>query len=99
MASLMCWVAFDRTIRLGAKRSLSGPFGWMESTRDAIAEDIHNNFWDGEQRRFVQYKGTSRVDASVLLMPLVRFISPTDPRWVATLAAVERELTVDTLVF
>jgi len=96
---LMCWVAFDRAIRLGAKRSLTGPFGWMESTRDAIAEDIHNNFWDRDRRRFVQYKGTSQVDASVLLMPLVRFISPSDPRWLATLAAVERELSIDALVF
>jgi GH15 family glucan-1,4-alpha-glucosidase len=96
---LMCWVAFDRAIRLGAKRSLTGPFGWMESTRNAIANDIHNNFWSQDHRKFVQYKGASRVDASVLLMPLVRFISPTDPRWLATLAAVERELTIDTLVF
>ncbi|RZU39066.1 glycoside hydrolase family 15 protein [Edaphobacter modestus] len=96
---LMCWVAFDRAIRLGAKRSLSGPYGWMEDARDAITQDIHANFWDEDLQSFVQYKGSKTLDASILLMPLVRFISPSDPRWLSTLAAIERELTVDTLVY
>jgi GH15 family glucan-1,4-alpha-glucosidase len=96
---LMCWVAFDRNIRLGAKRSLAGPFGWMEDARDAIVEDIHTNFWNDDLKAFVQYKGGDTVDAAVLLMPLVRFISPTDPKWLSTLAAIERELSVDTLVY
>ena len=48
---LMCWVAFDRVIRLGRKRSLEGPFGWMEECRDAIVDDIHENFWDLTCRR------------------------------------------------
>jgi GH15 family glucan-1,4-alpha-glucosidase len=96
---LMCWVAFDRAIRLGAKRSLTGPFDWMEKTRDAIADDIHTNFWDEEIQSFVQYKGAKVVDAAILLMPLMRFISPTDPRWLSTLATIERELTVDTFVY
>lgn len=96
---LMCWVAFDRAVRLGHKRSFSGPFGWMEDTRDAIYEDIHNNFWDEDLKAFVQYKGGKELDASVLLMPLVRFISPTDPRWLSTLEAIEKNLAVDTLVY
>jgi GH15 family glucan-1,4-alpha-glucosidase len=96
---LMCWVAFDRAVRLGSKRSFSGPFGWMEEARDAISDDIHNNFWDEELKAFVQYKGAKVVDASVLLMPMMRFISPSDPRWLSTLEAVERELAVDTLVY
>ena len=95
----MCWVSFDRTIRLGAKRSLPGPFDWMEKERDAIVEDIHKNFWNEKLQAFVQYQGGNTLDAAVLLMPLVRFISPTDPKWLSTLAAIEKELTVDTLVY
>ena len=96
---LMCWVAFDRAIRLGSKRSLAGPFGWMEEARDAIVEDIHHNFWNQKLQAFVQSKGSEKLDASTLLMPLVRFISPSDPKWISTLAAIERDLTVDTLVY
>ena len=95
---LMCWVAFDRAIRLGQKRSLEGPFGWMEECRDTIVRDIHQHFWDEELGAFVQSKGVKRVDASALLLPLMRFISPSDPRWLSTLAVIERDLTVDTLV-
>ncbi|MGI8771952.1 MAG: glycoside hydrolase family 15 protein [Acidobacteriaceae bacterium] len=96
---LMCWVAFDRTLRLGAKRSLAGPYGWMEETRDAIVEDVYQNFWSEKLQSFVQYQGSETLDAATLLMPLVRFISPTDPRWLSTLAAIEQHLAVDTLVF
>jgi len=95
---LMCWVAFDRALRLGAKRSLAGPYGWMEDCRDSIVRDIHQNFWNKEKCAFVQFQGAQEVDASTLLMPLVRFISPSDPRWLSTLAAIERDLTVDALV-
>ncbi len=95
---LMCWVAFDRVIRLGQKRSLEGPYGWMEDCRDAIVHDIQENFWDSGLQAFVQYKGAKQVDASTLLMPMMRFISPVDPRWLSTLERIERELTVDTLV-
>jgi GH15 family glucan-1,4-alpha-glucosidase len=96
---IMCWVAFDRAIRLGEKRSLAGPFDWMLKARDDIYEDIVKHFWSEKRQAFVQYKGSDRVDAAVLLMPLVRFISPTDPKWLATLAAIEKELAVDTLVY
>jgi GH15 family glucan-1,4-alpha-glucosidase len=95
---LMCWVAFDRALRLAEKRSLSGPIAeWME-TRDAIRADIFNNFWDEELQSFVQSKGTKNLDASVFLMPLFRFISPEDPMWRSTTRAVEARLIEDTLV-
>jgi GH15 family glucan-1,4-alpha-glucosidase len=95
---IMCWVAFDRALRLAGKRSLSGPFDWMERARDAIVRDVHESFWDAEIGAFVQYKGSKAVDASALLMPLMRFISPADPRWLSTLAVIERDLVVDALV-
>jgi GH15 family glucan-1,4-alpha-glucosidase len=96
---LMCWVAFDRAIRLADKRSLSGPLDWMIRARDEIADDIHENFWSEERKAFVQRKGSNDLDAATLLLPLMRFISPTDPRWLSTLQAIEEELTVDTLVY
>ncbi len=96
---LMCWVAFDRAIRLAEKRSLDGPLDWMYAARDAIANDIHDNFWSEERKSFVQRLGSNDLDSAVLLMPLMRFISPSDPRWVGTLKAIEEELTVDTLVY
>jgi GH15 family glucan-1,4-alpha-glucosidase len=70
----------------------------MEDCRDAIVHDIHENFFDPDLQAFVQYKGAKEVDASTLLMPMMRFISPLDPRWLSTLERIERELTVDTLV-
>jgi len=95
---LMCWVAFDRGLRLAQKRSLSGPLDSWQRTRDAIREDIFTNFWDEELQSFVQSKGTKNLDASVLLMPLMRFISPVDPMWRSTMKAIESRLVEDTLV-
>ncbi len=95
---LMCWVAFDRALRLAQKRSLSAPFDAWLRTRDAIREDIFTNFWDEDLQSFVQSKGTKNLDASVLLMPLMRFISPVDPMWRSTMKAIEARLVEDTLV-
>jgi GH15 family glucan-1,4-alpha-glucosidase len=95
---LMCWVAFDRALRLAQKRSLSGPLDAWLRARDAIRQDIFTNFWDEELGSFVQSKGTKDLDASVLLMPLVRFISPVDPMWRSTMKAIEARLVEDTLV-
>jgi GH15 family glucan-1,4-alpha-glucosidase len=95
----MCWVAFDRAIRLARKRSLPAPLVEWSQTRDAIYQEIHTAFWDPEQRAFVQSKGSTTLDASCLLMPLMRFISPTDPRWLSTLKAVGDRLLDDSLVY
>ena len=96
---LMCWVAFDRAVRLAEKRSLAGPVDKWRTIRDEIYDDIWGNFWNDKLKSFVQFKGADAVDASVLLMPLMRFISPVDRRWLSTLDAIERLLTEDTLVF
>ena len=95
---VMCWVAFDRALRLAAKRSLSGPLDAWQRTRDEIRNDIFTNFWDGELQSFVQAKGTKNLDASALLMPMMRFISPVDPMWLSTMRAIEKRLIEDTLV-
>ena len=95
---MMCWVAFDRALRLALKRSLSGPLDVWQRTRDEIRNDIFTNFWDNELQSFVQAKGTKDLDASALLMPMMRFISPVDPMWLSTMRAIENHLIEDTLV-
>ena len=96
---LMCWVAFDRAIRLAHKRSLSAPLQEWYRQRDAIVEDIYRNFWNEKLQAFVQHKGSEALDAAVLLMPLVRFISPVDKRWVSTMKAIEGSLVEDAFVY
>jgi GH15 family glucan-1,4-alpha-glucosidase len=94
----MCWVAFDRALRLAQKRSLSGPLDAWQRVRDEIRHDIFTNFWDEKLQAFVQAKGSHDVDASTLLMPLMRFISPVDPMWLSTMRVFEERLIEDTLV-
>jgi GH15 family glucan-1,4-alpha-glucosidase len=95
---LMCWVAVDRAIRLAQRRSFPAPLDHWLNVRDVIYRDIFENFWDAERKTFVQYKGAKAVDAATLLMPLVKFVGPTDPRWLSTLAAIERDLVEDSFV-
>ena len=95
---VMCWVAFDRALRLAQKCSLSGPLDVWQRARDEIRHDIFTNFFDSKLQSFVQVKGTQDLDASTLLMPMMRFISPVDPMWLSTMRAIERRLIEDTLV-
>src|SRR5262252_2076476 len=95
---VMCWVAFDRALRLAQKRSLSGPLDAWQRTRDEILNDVFTNFWNDRLQSFVQAKGTDDLDASAMLMPLMRFISPVDPMWLSTLKAMEERLVEGTLV-
>ena len=96
---LMCWVALDRALRLAFKRSLPAPFERWDAARQAIHDDIWSNFWDAERGHFVQHIGSTHLDGSMLLMPLMRFVGATDPRWLSTLDAIERELVRDSRVF
>ena len=96
---LMCWVALDRAIRLAQKRSLPAPFPEWNAVRDAIHEDIYAHFWNDEIQSFVQTPDSKTLDASALMMPLVRFIGPKDPRWLTTLDAIGHELGADPLIF
>ena len=96
---LMCWVAVDRAIRLAQKRSLPAPFPEWNALRLEMYESIHDEYWNAELNSFVQYPGANSVDGSILMMPLVRFISPRDPRWLGTLAFARSQLVEDALVF
>lgn len=95
----MCWVALDRAIRLADRRSFPTPPARWFATRDEIYRQIFTDFWDAKRGAFVQALGSNRVDASALLMPLMRFISPTDRRWLSTLRAIEEDLVEDSLVY
>ena len=95
---LMCWVALDRAVRLGEKRSLSFPYDRWCRARDAIREDIWKNFWNEERGHFVATRHGNFVDASMLLMPLVRFVGATDPDWISTLDTIKEKLVSDGLV-
>jgi GH15 family glucan-1,4-alpha-glucosidase len=96
---VMCWAAIDRAVRLAAKRSFPAPIVRWHNVRDEIYRDIFTNFWNPGRGIFVQAKGTRGLDAASLLMPIIKFISPTDPRWVSTLRAIEQELVSDSLVY
>jgi GH15 family glucan-1,4-alpha-glucosidase len=96
---LMCWVAVDRGIRLAQRRSFPAPLDMWQRVRDQIYRDIFQNFWDAERKSFVQHRGAKAVDAATLLMPLMKFVSPTDPRWLSTLAAIKHDLVEDSFVY
>ena len=102
-SKLMCWVAFDRAVRLSMKRSFPGERrSWLEA-RDQIYNDLMTQGFDTHQNSFVQAYGSTNLDASNLIMPLVFFVSPNDPRMLGTIDAIGRSprdggLTVDGLV-
>jgi GH15 family glucan-1,4-alpha-glucosidase len=87
-SKLMCWVALDRGIRLANKRSLPADRNRWLSVRDQIYEEIHEKGWNDERQAFVQHYGSDSLDASNLIMPLVFFISPYDPRMLRTVDAI-----------
>jgi GH15 family glucan-1,4-alpha-glucosidase len=95
----MCWLAVDRAIQLARRRSFPAPLVRWCRIRDDIYKNIYETFWSPELKSFVQYRGAQTVDASSLLLPLVKFISPTDPRWKSTLKAIEKNLVEDSLVY
>jgi GH15 family glucan-1,4-alpha-glucosidase len=85
---LMCWVAVDRGLRLADKRSLPADRAGWERLRDEIFEDVMREGWDPERRTFVQAYGSRALDAGCLLMPLVFFAAPNDPRMLSTVDAI-----------
>jgi GH15 family glucan-1,4-alpha-glucosidase len=97
-SKVMCWVALDRGIRLAQKRSFPADWALWIHTRDAIYQDIMAKGWNPKLQAFTQYYGSNALDASVLVMPLVKFVSPTDPRMQLTLDAIRRTLVSDSLV-
>lgn len=96
---LMCWVALDRALRLARRRSYPAPVGRWRDIRDEIYHSMFHDFWSSERQAFVQHTGSSALGAANLRMPLVRFMSPLDPRWLSTLRAIQHDLVDDSLVY
>ena len=90
-SKLMCWVAVDRGLRLADKRSFPADRDRWLKTRDAIYEEIMAKGWDQQRKAFVQRYGSTTLDAANLMMPLVFFVSPTDPRMLNTLDAINQK--------
>ncbi len=89
-SKLMCWVALDRGLRLASKRSFPAPSERWLAERDRIFEAIMMRGWSERRGSFVQAFGQDTLDASSLIMPLVFFVSPADPKMLQTLDVISR---------
>ena len=89
-SKLMCWVALDRALRLAEKRSFPADRDRWLKCRDRMYEEIMARGWSPKRQAFVQHYGSESLDAANLIMPLVFFLSPTDPRMLKTLDAINR---------
>jgi GH15 family glucan-1,4-alpha-glucosidase len=85
---VLCWVAVDRGLRLADKRSFPADRGRWLTARDAIIEEVMSKGWHPGKKAFVQSYGSDALDASLLLLPLVFFTAPNDPRMLGTLDAI-----------
>ncbi|MFE6925555.1 glycoside hydrolase family 15 protein [Nocardia sp. NPDC057663] len=96
---LMTWVAFERGIRMAIDHSRPADVTRWTKERDAVFEQIIARGWSEKRQSFVQHYATDVLDASLLLMPRMGFLSPTDPMWLSTLDAMDSELVSDSLVY
>jgi GH15 family glucan-1,4-alpha-glucosidase len=96
---LMSWVALDRGIRLADRHGRPAPLERWRRERDAIYEQVMQAGWSDARQAFVQHSATDVLDAALLRMTSVGFISARDPMWTSTLGAMERELVTDSLVY
>ena len=94
----MAWVAFDRAIKDAERDGLEGPVAHWRKLRDAIHVQVCKKGFNARTNTFVQYYGSTHLDASLLLIPQVGFLPADDPRVLGTIAAIERGLVVDGLV-
>ncbi len=98
-SKLLCWVAMDRAIKIGEVLRMGINDTKWKAVREEIYQDIYENGWNEEKQAYVQYYGSSDLDASTLLMQSYGFIEADDPRFVSTVQATEKELCQDGLMF
>jgi GH15 family glucan-1,4-alpha-glucosidase len=92
-SKVMAWVAADRAVQAVARFGNDGPVDRWRALRAAIHHEVVTQGFDTERNTFTQYYGSKDLDAALLMIPLVGFLPPNDPRVLGTVAAVERELT------
>ena len=103
-SKVMNWVALDRGLRLADKRALPANRAKWMSERDKIYEEVMTQGWNEKRQAFTQFYGSEDLDASLLIMPLVFFMAPTDPRMLSTIDAILKNprdggLVSDSLVY
>ncbi|MBQ0922593.1 glycoside hydrolase family 15 protein [Saccharopolyspora endophytica] len=97
-SQVMVWVAFDRAVRGAEEDGLPGPVEHWRELRDEVREEVLRRAWNPEIRAFTQFYGGTSLDASVLLLPAVGFLSGDDERMRSTVEAIRRELQHGVLV-
>jgi GH15 family glucan-1,4-alpha-glucosidase len=97
-SKVMCWVAFDRAVKMVETFGLEGPVDHWRKVRDRIHEDVCRNGVSEKRGSFVQSYGSEELDGSLLLIPITGFLPADDPRVLATVHAIGRELMADGLV-
>jgi GH15 family glucan-1,4-alpha-glucosidase len=93
------WVALDRAIKMATTRARPADLQRWRTERDAVYDQIFEKGWNPKIGGFTQFYGSEVLDSSLLLMPLQGLIAPRDPMWLSTLAAIDRELVSDSLVY
>jgi GH15 family glucan-1,4-alpha-glucosidase len=93
------WVALDRAIRMAERRGKPANLAKWTAERDKVYNQIMERGWNAKVGAFTQHYDTEVLDSSLLMMPLMGFVSPRDPMWLSTLNAMDRELVSDSLVY
>ncbi|SEO55951.1 glycoside hydrolase family 15 protein [Trujillonella endophytica] len=96
---VMCWVAFDRGIRMAVEHGRPAALERWTAERDRIYRQVMDQGFSPRRRAFVQHYETDVLDSSLLRMPTVGFVAGTDPLWLSTLEAMDHELVTDSLVY
>ena len=97
-SALMTWVAYERALRLARDRGLPAPMSKWRKLSAAAYQYVQDSCWDPALQSYVMYPGSPLLDASLLVMPLVKFSGPRDPRFLSTLDRITAELASDSLV-
>ncbi|MGZ6133486.1 MAG: glycoside hydrolase family 15 protein [Myxococcaceae bacterium] len=97
-SKVMCWVALDRAVKMVEQFGLEAPVSRWREVRDRIHREVCAQGWNPRRGSFTQFYGSDALDASLLLIPQVGFLPASDPRVIATVDAIQRDLLRDGFV-